>query len=78
MTPEEFRKYGHEIIDWIADYRENVGNYPVMSGIQPGSIRAALPQAPPDTPEPFEDVVADLDKLILPGVTHWNHPDYFA
>ncbi len=78
MTPEEFRKYGHEIIEWIADYREKVGDYPVMSNIQPGSIRAALPPAPPETPEPFEAVIADLDMLILPGVTHWNHPDYFA
>lgn len=78
MTPEEFRKYGHEIIDWIADYREKVGDYPVMSKIQPGSIRTALPPAPPETPEPFEAVITDLDRLILPGVTHWNHPDYFA
>ncbi|MFL7892974.1 MAG: aspartate aminotransferase family protein, partial [Anaerolineales bacterium] len=78
MTPEEFKKYGYQIIDWIADYREKVGDYPVMSTIQPGSIRAALPQAPPESPEPFEGVIADLDELILPGVTHWNHPDYFA
>jgi aromatic-L-amino-acid decarboxylase len=49
-----------------------------MSNLQPGSIREALPQAPPDSPEPFEAVIADLDELILPGVTHWNHPDYFA
>jgi aromatic-L-amino-acid decarboxylase len=78
MTPEEFRKYGYEIIDWIANYREKVGDYAVMSNLQPGSIRAALPPEPPETPEPFENVIADLDQLILPGVTHWNHPDYFA
>ncbi len=78
MNPEEFRKYGHKIIDWIADYRSKVGEYPVMATIQPGSIRAQIPASPPQSPETFEEILADLNEIILPGVTHWNHPNYFA
>ena len=78
MTPEEFRKYGYQIIDWIAEYRTNVGKYPVMSTVQPGTVRDALPVTPPESPVPFDAVMQDLDRVILPGVTHWNHPDYFA
>jgi len=78
MTPEEFRKYGYKIIDWIADYRTNVGNYPVMSTVQPGTVRDALPVTPPETPESFESILNDLNQIILPGVSHWNHPNYFA
>ncbi|MDX1520749.1 MAG: pyridoxal-dependent decarboxylase, partial [Anaerolineae bacterium] len=78
MTPEEFRTVGYKIIDWIADYRANVGDYPVMSTVEAGAIRAGLPPAPPQTAEPFEAILADLDQIILPGITHWNHPRYFA
>ncbi len=78
MNAEEFRKYGHQVIDWIADYRARVGELPVMSTMQPGTLRAGLPPQPPEAPEPFEAVLADLDRVILPGITHWNHPDYFA
>jgi aromatic-L-amino-acid/L-tryptophan decarboxylase len=78
MSPEEFRKFGYKIVDWIADYRTNVADYPVMSTIQPGSVRDDLPSSPPETPEPFEDILKDLDEILLPGVTHWNHPNYFA
>jgi len=78
MTPEEFRKLGHEIVDWIADYRARVGELPVMSGVAPGSIRARLPAAPPTAPEPFDAVLEDLETVILPGLSHWQHPDFFG
>ena len=78
MTPEEFRKHGHRLIDWIADYRASISERPVMSLAEPGSIRAQLPRAAPQDPEPFDEVLADLDRVIMPGITHWNHPRFFA
>lgn len=78
MTPDEFRKLGHEIVDWIADYRARVGDLPVMSQVAPGAIRAQLPAAPPDAPEPFDAVLRDLETVILPGLSHWQHPDFFG
>jgi aromatic-L-amino-acid/L-tryptophan decarboxylase len=78
MTPEEFRRYGHAVIDWIADYQERVESFPVLSQVSPGDIRAALPDDPPEHGEPFEDVLADLDRVIMPGITHWQHPSFFA
>jgi len=78
MTPDEFRKLGHEIVDWIADYRAQVGDLPVMSRVAPGSIRARLPVAPPDAPERFDAVLRDLETVILPGLSHWQHPDFFG
>ena len=78
MTPEEFRVYGHQLIDWIADYRAHVAERPVMATTQPGAIRAQLPAHPPQEPEPFSSVLADLDQVVLPGLSHWQHPRYFA
>lgn len=78
MTPDEFRKQGHEIVDWIADYRTRVGDLSVMSRVAPGSIRAQLPAAPPDVPERFDAVLRDLETLIVPGLSHWQHPDFFG
>jgi len=78
MTPDEFRKLGHEIVDWIADYRARVGDLPVMSRVAPGSIRAQLPAAPPEAPERFDAVLRDLETVILPGLSHWQHPDFFG
>jgi aromatic-L-amino-acid decarboxylase len=78
MTPEEFRKLGHEVVDWIADYRARVGELSVMSGVAPGSIRAQLPAAPPIAPERFDVVLHDLEAVILPGLSHWQHPDFFG
>jgi aromatic-L-amino-acid/L-tryptophan decarboxylase len=78
MTPEEFRKIGHRLIDWVADYRANVGTLPVMSQATPGSIRAALPAAPPESPESWDDVFRDLDETIVPGLSHWQHPSFFG
>src|SRR5688572_7885157 len=78
MTPDEFRRAGHELIDWIADYRERVvrGEFPVMSRAQPGSLRATLPDAPPREPESFDAIRRDLDRLILPACTHWQDPRF--
>ena len=78
MTPEEFRQYGYQIIDWIADYRANVAEHSVMSTIEPGTIKESLPAMPPATPEPFTSILEDLNKTLLPGITHWAHPNYFA
>jgi aromatic-L-amino-acid decarboxylase len=78
MTPEEFRRFGRMVVDWIADYYENVESYAVLSQVQPGQIRASLPAEPPEQGEAFETVLSDVDKLILPGVTHWQSPNFFA
>jgi aromatic-L-amino-acid decarboxylase len=78
MTPDEFRKAGHELIDWIADYRERVvrSEFPVMSRTPPGGLRSALPTTPPAAPESFEAIRRDLDELILPACTHWQDPRF--
>jgi aromatic-L-amino-acid/L-tryptophan decarboxylase len=78
MDPSEFRRLGHELVDWIAAYREGLAELPVMSRVQPGEVAAQLPASPPDQPEGLGDIVADLDRLVLPGITHWNHPGWFA
>jgi aromatic-L-amino-acid decarboxylase len=78
MTPDEFRRHGHAVVDWIADYYRRIESFPVLSQVSPGDIRAGLPDAPPETGEPFEDVLRDLDEKILPGITHWQHPSFFA
>jgi len=75
---QQFRADGHAAIDWAADYLEGVRDLPVMSTVAPGDIRAQLPAAPPEQAEPFADVLADLDRVLLPGFTHWNHPRFFA
>jgi aromatic-L-amino-acid decarboxylase len=78
MTPEQFRQHGHEVVDWIADYWSRVGTLPVRSQVSPGEVRAALPEAPPETGQPFSDLLADLDRVVLPGLTHWQHPGFFG
>ena len=78
MTPEEFRRLGHQVVDWIADYRERVASLPVMSQAVPGAIKEQLPAAPPAAPEDFEAILADLDRVILPGLSHWQHPRFFG
>jgi aromatic-L-amino-acid decarboxylase len=78
MTPEEMRRLGHEIVDFVADYRARVEERPVMSTVEPGSIRAALPVAPPGEPEPFSAVMEDLERIILPGLSHWQHPSFLG
>ena len=78
MSPEQFRRNGHALIDWIADYYSNVEKFPVMSRVAPGSIRASLPRHAPDKGEPFDQMLKDVDELILPGITHWQSPKFFA
>ena len=78
MTPDEFRRLGHRLIDWVADYRERVETLPVMSRVRPGEIRSALPQQPPQAGGGLEAALPSLDYTIVPGITHWNHPGFFA
>jgi aromatic-L-amino-acid decarboxylase len=78
MEPEDFRRYGHQLVDWIADYFASVRNYPVLSRNTPGALRATLPQQPPAEPEPMEQILADVDTIVLPGITHWNSPGFMA
>jgi aromatic-L-amino-acid/L-tryptophan decarboxylase len=78
MTPAEFRRYGREVVDWIADYYEQVESLPVLSQVRPGQIRATLPVQPPEHGESFEAVLRDVDNLIMPGITHWQSPNFFA
>jgi aromatic-L-amino-acid/L-tryptophan decarboxylase len=78
MTPDEFRRHGHAVVDWIADYYQTVETFPVLSRVAPGEIRAGIPEHPPEKGEPFEDVLRDLDDKIMPGITHWQHPSFFA
>jgi aromatic-L-amino-acid decarboxylase len=78
MTPEEFRAAGHRVVDWIADYRERVASLPVMPGTEPGAIRRALPAQAPDDPEPFDAILADLERVLVPGLMHWQHPSFFG
>ncbi len=78
MSPEEFRRQGHAVVDWIADYYSRVERFPVLSRVKPGEIRAQLPKHPPQQGEPFERVFADVERIILPGITHWQSPNFFA
>jgi len=78
MTPEQFRQYGHAVVDWIADYQSRVESFPVLSQVKPGEIRAMLPPEPPARGEAFEAVLGDMNRVILPGVTHWQSPNFFA
>jgi aromatic-L-amino-acid decarboxylase len=78
MTPEQFRQHGHEVVDWIADYWTRIDSFPVRSRVSPGDVRAALPAAAPEQGEPFSAVLADLDRVVVPGITHWQHPGFFG
>jgi aromatic-L-amino-acid/L-tryptophan decarboxylase len=73
-----FREDGYRAVDWAADYLERVGDLPVLAQVKPGEIRAQLPESPPERGEPFSAVLRDLDDLLLPGITHWQHPRFFA
>ena len=75
---ERFLEDGQAALEWAADYLDRVGELPVLAQVEPGEIRARLPAAPPDEPEPFSAVLRDLDEVLLPGITHWQHPRYFA
>ncbi len=82
MTPEEFRTAGHQLVDWIADYvtglADEPARYPVRSPLAPGEVRAMLPAHPPSAPEAWSVVFADLERVVVPGLTHWQHPSFFA
>jgi aromatic-L-amino-acid decarboxylase len=78
MELEEFRREAHRLADWMADYLAEVERYPVRAQVKPGEISAQLPAAPPQAAEPFADIVADFERIVLPGMTHWQHPNFFA
>jgi aromatic-L-amino-acid decarboxylase len=78
MTPDEFRRAAHRLIDWIADYRSAIDTHPVMARTEPGETRRALPASPPQHPETFEQILADVDRHVMPGITTWQHPKFFG
>jgi aromatic-L-amino-acid decarboxylase len=78
MSPEEFRRQGHAAIDWIADYWASLDDLPVRAQVAPGDVRRQLPASAPEAGEPFDAVLADLDRVVVPGLTHWQHPRFFA
>ena len=78
MTPDEFRRHGREVVEWVASYMERVGELPIVSTVKPGEIQARLPEAAPEEPEPFDELLRDLDEIVLPGITHWQAPGWFA
>ena len=77
MGPEEFRRAGHELVDWVADYRLRVAGLPVRAQVAPGEVLSALAPCPPEAPEPLSALIADLDRVIVPGLTHTQHPEQF-
>jgi aromatic-L-amino-acid decarboxylase len=78
MDPETFRKEAHRIADWIADYIAAPERFPVLAQVQPGDVRNALPASAPEQGEAFDGIFADFERIVLPGITHWNHPGFFA
>jgi aromatic-L-amino-acid decarboxylase len=78
MPPEEFRSAGHDAIDWIAGYLESLGEYPVMAQVSPGDVKASLAPVPPESGVGFDEILADFRDAVIPGITHWNHPAFFA
>ncbi|MDQ5843701.1 MAG: pyridoxal-dependent decarboxylase [Acidobacteriota bacterium] len=78
MNKDEFRRFGHELIDWIAEYFDKIEDLPVLAQIEPGDLKAQLPSSPPAQGEPMEQIIADVDRLIVPALTHWSHPSFFA
>ncbi len=78
MTPEEFRTVGHQLVDWVADYRSGLEKFPVMSRVGPSEVKSKLPKSPPTQPEGFDAIFRDLDEVIVPGLSHWQHPSFFG
>jgi len=78
LTHQIFQKYAYQSIDWIAQYLENMAQYPVLAQTKPGEIKSHLPKSPPKKPESFDQILSDFDQIIIPGITHWNHPRFFA
>jgi aromatic-L-amino-acid decarboxylase len=78
MSPEEFRRQGHAVVDWIADYQSRIESFPVLSRVQPGEIRSKLPARAPEQGEAFDQILGDMERVILPGITHWQSPNFYA
>ena len=78
MSPEEFRRQGHAVVDWIADYQSRVESFPVLSQVKPGETRAKLPPSAPEQGEAFDQILGDMERVILPGITHWQSPNFYA
>ena len=78
MNPEEFRRAGHQLVDWVADYMEGIEDHPVLARVEPGWVRSQLPDHPPEQGEPFTEILADVDRIVLPAITHWQSPSFFA
>ncbi|GAG70623.1 unnamed protein product, partial [marine sediment metagenome] len=78
MNRKSFRKHGHAMVDWIADYMEHIDEYPVLAQVEPGEIADSLPKRPPEEPEEMEAIFNDFKGILLPGMTHWQHPSFFA
>ncbi|MEO8579864.1 MAG: pyridoxal-dependent decarboxylase [Gemmatimonadales bacterium] len=78
MSPEDFRKNGYAVIDWIADYLEKPDKWPVLPAVKPGDLRGSLPESPPEQGQPMDQILGDFQKLIVPATTHWNHPAFMA
>jgi aromatic-L-amino-acid decarboxylase len=78
MDTQEFRRVGHELVDWIADYFDRIEDLPVLAAIEPGDLKSQLPASPPQHGEPMEKIISDLNRLIVPALTHWSHPSFFA
>jgi aromatic-L-amino-acid decarboxylase len=78
MPADEFRKHGHAMVEWIARFMETAERHPVLARVSPGEVRAALPDSAPESAEPFEAIMADFDRILMPGMTHWNHPGFMA
>jgi aromatic-L-amino-acid decarboxylase len=78
MPSEEFKKYGYQLIDWVADYLDNIESNPVLAQVKPGDIKSQLPKEAPRNNESFDEMIEDLNRIIMPGITHWNHPNFMA
>src|SRR5579859_8283615 len=78
MSPQQFREEAKRLIDWIAAYHEQIERYPVQAQVAPGAVRAGLPASPPVRPEPFDAVMRDLEQKIVPGISHWQSPNFYA
>jgi len=78
MDPQEFRREAHRLVDWVADYFSSVELYPVLARVQPGDIQSALPAEAPERGESFDQILSDFERVLMPGITHWNHPGFFA
>lgn len=78
MDPAEFRRHGHALVEWIADYMTGSERYPVLPRVSPGDVRRGLPSATPERGERFEAIFADFERVLVPALTHWNHPGFFG